>query len=306
MKETVMEKRLPRTELLFSLGFLFMLAVAVATFFLGMKIGTERTEARFAPKKGETSPPAVTAYQQQDLLSYYYTVYQPFRSFAGEWIREASKLKAGQTADPAKRLKALSSAASDRYKEAERADMPAASPLLIDAQTNVLKSLKLFSETFNRHAAEAADAQTVIRRIGEDELYRQAIDYALLAEKQYFDAMVLWGASLDPDYPDQIPDGSGMTVEAWNRQPLLMKNAVAAGLLKERRMLKDYYPQDLTARVDHFFESGQAAGFGIASVDEAVDILLRTEAVRSGDFMERRDVYGAGELLPQLPMFSGG
>lgn len=301
-----MDKRLPRTELLFSLGFVFMLAVAVATFFLGMKIGTERTEARYAPKKEETLAPAVTAYQQQDLLSYYYTVYQPFRSFTGEWNREASKLKSGQTADPAKQLRALSSAANERYKEAERADMPAASPLLVNAQTNVLRSLKLFSETFNRHAGEAADAQTVIRRIGEDPLYREALDYALLAEKQYFDAMVLWGASLDPDYPDQVPDGAGMAIETWNRLPLLLKNAIAAGLLKERRMLKDYYPQDLTARIDHFFESGQTDNFGIASVDEAVDILLRTEAVRSGDFLEKRSVYGSGELLPQLPMFSGG
>ena len=301
-----MEKRLPRTELLFSLGFLFMLAVAVATFFLGMKIGTERTEARYAPKKQESLPPEAAAYQQQDLLSYYYTVYQPFRSFTGEWIREAEKMKAGQTPDPAKRLKALATAANDRYKEAERADMPAASPLLIDAQTNVLRSLKLFSETFSRHAGDGtADAQTVIRRIGEDAFYRQALDYALLAEEQYFDAMVKWGASLDPDLPDQAPDGAGMTIDRWNGQPLLLKNAIAAGLLRERRMLANYYPQDLTARVDHFFDSGQAEGFGVSSVDRAVDILLRTEAVRSGDFLEKRGFYGGGELLPQLPMFSG-
>ncbi|CAG5088001.1 Putative uncharacterized protein [Thermobacillus xylanilyticus] len=301
-----MEKRLPRTELLFSLGFLFMLAVAVATFLLGMKIGTERTEARYAPKLSETLPPGAASYQQQDLLSYYYTVYQPFRSFTGEWIRETASMKAGQTPDPAKRLKSLAAFANDRYKEAERADIPSSSPLLADAQTNVLKSLKLFSETFSRHAnGAAADAQTVIRRIGEDAVYRQALDYALLAEKQYYDAMVKWGASLDPDLPDQAPNGSGMTLETWNSQPLLIKNAIAAGLLKKRRVLPDYYPQDLAARVDHFFDSGQAAGFGISSVDRAVDILLRTEAVRSGDFLEKRTVYGGGELLPQIPMFSG-
>lgn len=301
-----MEKRLPRTELLFSLGFVFMLTVAVAAFFLGMKIGTERTEARYAPEKEETTQGAVTAYQQQDLLSYYYTVYQPFRSFTGEWVREAAMMKSGQTTDPAKRLKSLSAAANDRYKEAERADMPGSSPLLVDAQTNVLKSLKLFAETFNRHAGESADAQTVIRRIGEDALYREALDYALLAEKQYFEAMVLWGATLDPDFPDRVPDVSGMEIEIWNRQPLLLKNAIAAGLLGNRRILQDYYPQDLTARLDHFIESGQAAGLGITSVDNAVDLLLRTEAVRSGDFLDKRTVYGSGELLPQIPMFNGG
>lgn len=300
-----MDKRMPRTELLFSLGFLFLLTVLVATFFLGMKIGMERTEARYAPKRDETSPLAVDAYKQQDLLSYYYTVYQPFRSFADEWVREASRMKAGQTPDPARRLKALSAAASDRYREAERADISASSPLLVEAQTNVLRSLKLFSEAFNRHAGESGDAQTVIRLIGADDFYREALDYALLAEKQYFEAMVLWGASLDPDLPDRVPDGSGMPAGTWKKQPLLIKNAIAADLLLEHRMLRDYYPHDLTARIDYFFDSGQAAGFGIDSVDKAVDILLRTEAVRSGDFLDRRAAYDAGELLPQLPMFGG-
>jgi len=302
-----MDKRLPRTEMLFSLGFIFMLALVVASFFLGMKIGVERTEAKYAPEPEETKTQAVTAYQQQDLLSYYYTVYEPFRSFSGEWIAEASKMKSGQTADPSKRLKALSSAAADRYKEAERADMPASSPLLVDAQTNALRSLKLFSEAFTRYASESGDAQTVIRLIGEDALYREALDYALLAEKQYFEAMVMWGASLDPDFPNGVPeDGSGMAIEAWKRQPLLVKNAIAAGLLKERRILQNYYPQDLTARLDHFIESGQAAGLGIKTVGEAVDLLVRTEAIRSGDFLEKRSAYVSGELLPQIPMFSAG
>ena len=300
-----MDKRLPRTELLFSLGFLFMLTVSVAAFFMGMKIGTDRTEARYASKQEKSTPSAVTAYQQQDLLSYYYTVYQPFRSFAGEWVREASMMKNGQTANPAKRLKALSDSANDRYREAQSADMPASSPLLADAQTNVLRSLRLFSETFNRYAEKNGDAQTVIRLIGKDEFYREALDYALLAEQQYFEAMVLWGASLDPDLPDRVPEGSGMSIATWKTQPLLLKNAIAAGLLKDHRMLRDYYPQDLTARIDYFVESGQAAGFGIQSVDEAVDILLRTEAVRSGDFLDRRSSYGEGELLPQIPMFGG-
>jgi len=301
-----MDKRLPRTELLFSLGFVFMLAVAVAAFFLGMKIGTERTEARYAPKEAAAAPAAVTAYQQQDLLSYYYTVYQPFRSFAAEWVRESAKMKSGQTKDPAGRLKALQSAANDRYRVAEKADMPSSSPLLVEAQTNVLRSLKLFAEAFGKHAADGGDAQTVIRNVGEDALYRSALDYALLAEAQYFEAMVKWGASLDPDFPDQVPEGSGLAIETWNLQPLLMKNAIAAGLLAERRVLQDYYPQDLTARLDHFIESGQASGFGIASVDEAVDLLLRTEAVRSGDFLDKRSAYGSGELLPRIPMFEEG
>jgi len=299
-----MEKRLPRTELLFSLGFVFTLVLAVAAFFLGMKIGVEKTEARYAAKR-ETEHPVVTAYQQQDLLSYYYTVYQPFRSFADEWVREAARMKTGQTANPSGRLKALARAADDCYREARASDMPAASPLLVDAQTNVLKSLKLFSETFSRYAGENGDARDIIRRIGTDELYREALDYALLAERQYYEAMVHWGVSLDPDFPGRIPDGSGLEFDVWKNQPLLVKNVIAAGYLEKRRMLRDYYPHDLAARVDSFLESGQAEGLGIRNVDEAVDILLRTDAVRSGDFLDRRASYDDGELLPRLPMFGG-
>ena len=35
-----MEKRITRTEMLFSLGFLFMLVFAVGAFFYGVKIGS--------------------------------------------------------------------------------------------------------------------------------------------------------------------------------------------------------------------------------------------------------------------------
>lgn len=299
-----MDKRLIRTELLFTLGFLFLLVTAVAAFFLGMKIGKERTEARYAPKAEAASVLPVTAYQQQDLVSYYHTVYQPFRSFIHDWIREAGRMKAGQTSEPAARLKELSASAKQRYAEAEQADMPAVSPLLVDAQTNVLRSLKLFEQSFSQHAASKnTDAREMIREIGSDAYYRQALEHALLAERQYFDAMVQWSASLDPDIPEDVPDRLNMTTEAWRGQPLVLKNAMMAAELLDRLLLTDYYPHDLTARVDQFIASGQASAMGAATVEAAVDLLIRTDAVRNGDFRENRAFYDAEELLPQLPFF---
>ena len=46
MKGITMEKRITRTEMLFSLGFLFMLIFAVGAFFYGVKIGSDKTEAK--------------------------------------------------------------------------------------------------------------------------------------------------------------------------------------------------------------------------------------------------------------------
>jgi len=79
-----MEKRLTRTEMLFSLGFLFMLVFAVGAFFYGVKMGSDKTEAKFIEQTKHLSSGNVksaTAYQQQDLVSFYHTVFLPYREF---------------------------------------------------------------------------------------------------------------------------------------------------------------------------------------------------------------------------------
>lgn len=119
-----MEKRLTRTEMIFSLGFLFMLILAVAAFFYGVKVGSEKTDANYIQMKHLNSEggPKVTAYQQQDLVTYYHTVFLPLREFQTEWFSAIEKLESGRSTDAAASFKELAKQAKktipdhyDRY-----------------------------------------------------------------------------------------------------------------------------------------------------------------------------------------------
>lgn len=302
-----MEKRLTRTEMLFSLGFIFMLIVAVAAFFVGVKVGAEKTEARYVPgdKLNGEAELKVTAYQQQDLVSFYHTVFLPYREFVVEWVAAIEKMKAGLSTEPSSQLKELSALADKQYAEASQAAVSRVSPLLVESQTNVLKSLKLFAQAADRLEPEARSegAAGTVALIGQDAYYRQGLELALTAQQQYYTAMLKWSSSLDPDLPADFEATGIMELEAWKSLPLVVKNKLMADRLARRKLLTAYYPQDLAARVDLFVSTGQAAKMRIKSIDAIVDLLIGTEAVRSGDFAANKARFYGKELLPQLPFF---
>jgi len=302
-----MEKRLTRTEMLFSLGFLFMLILAMGAFFVGLKVGSDRTEAKYVPSKKLNTEAVVkvTAYEQQDLVSFYHTVFLPYREFMNQWVAEIDKLKAGLTSEPASKLKELSSLADKQYDAASKAVVSNVSPLLVDAQTNMLKSLKLFAEAMERHraAAESGDSAAVIAAIGKDVYYREALEFSLQAQQDYYASMLKWNASIDPDMPEDFIAPKLMEIEDWKSQPLVIKNKLMAEELHARMLLTAYYPQDLTARIDQFISSGQAANMKIKTVSSIVDLLVSTDAVRTDDFLSFKERYYTDAVLPQLPFF---
>jgi len=302
-----MEKRLTRTEMLFSLGFIFMLILAMGAFFVGLKVGSDRTEAKYVPSKklNAEAEAKVTAYEQQDLVSFYHTVFLPYREFMNEWVAEVDKLKAGLTSEPASKLKELSSLADKQYDAASKAVVSNVSPLLVDAQTNMLKSLKLFAEAMERHrgTADGGNSAEVIAAIGKDVYYREALEFSLQAQQDYYAAMLKWNASIDPDMPEDFIAPKLMEIGDWNAQPLIIKNKLMAEELHSRMLLTAYYPQDLTARIDQFISSGQAANMKIKTVSSIVDLLVSTDAVRTDDFLTFKERYYADAVLPQLPFF---
>ncbi|EXX91459.1 hypothetical protein BG53_00760 [Paenibacillus darwinianus] len=302
-----MEKRLTRTEMLFSLGFILMLIVAVAAFFVGIKVGADKTEAKYAPanKLNGDAEIKVTAYQQQDLVSFYHTVFLPYREFVSQWVADIDKMKTGLSTDPSAKLKELSALADKQYAEASKATVSRVSPLLVQSHTNVLKSLKLFAQAAERSQSEARStgAAGVVAQLGKDAYYRQALEFALIAQQQYYTAMLKWSASLDPNMPADVETAGNMDLNAWKTQPLVIKNKLMADQLERRKLLTSYYPQDLTARVDLFLSSGQADRMRTKSVNTVVDLLIGTEAIRIGDFTANKARFYGKELLPQLPFF---
>ncbi|MBJ6363489.1 hypothetical protein ACFOQM_19895 [Paenibacillus sp. GCM10012307] len=302
-----MEKRLTRTEMMFSLGFLLMLIVAVAAFFFGVKIGSDKIEAQYLPMKhlNAEGGPKVTAYQQQDLVSYYHTVFLPLREFQTEWFSAIEKLENGRSTDASASFKELAKQAKKQYQTITTATIPAVSPLLADSQVNVLKSLKLFEQAANRLAGASKDQSisAVLDILHTDAYYAQAVEYTLQSQQQYYGAMLKWGATVNVKVPSDYETPSVLELSNWNKLPFLVKNKVMADQLSSRNTLEAFYPHDLSVRVDEFIESGQPAKMRIKTVSAVVDLLLGTKAVRKGDFTATKLTRYDKELLPQLPFF---
>lgn len=303
-----MEKRLTRTELLFSFGFLFMLVVAVGAFFYGVQIGSDKTESKFIEQTkhlSSTKEGVVTAYQQQDLVSFYHTVFLPYREFQNEWFASLHKMSSQQLSDSSSAMKELSSLAKQKYKEAEHATVPKTSPLLEEAQLQFLKGLKMFQEAADRGAVSAKElsAAELVAALKQDAYYLEGVKHTMAGQQNYYDAMLKWASSVNPNIPSNYANPDVLEIATWKALPLVIKNKLMAEQLNVRKQLASFYPQDLTTRVDEFILSGQASKMKMKTVDAIVDLLINTEAVRYGDFSGSKAQLYTKDLLPQLPFF---
>lgn len=302
-----MEKRLNRSDLMFSLAFLLMLVIAVGAFFYGVKIGAERTAALYAPEEAqETSEAApVHAYQQQDLVSFYHTVFLPYREFQNEWFAVQDKWLNDPTVDRTASMKQLSKLALNKYNDMKDADVRGSSPLLKDAQTGYLKALKLFGESFDKLGASADEGspEEAAAAVEADSFYKEGRTQALAAQQRYYSAMLKWGAFVDSEIPDNYVSPAILSTAKWDELPLIVKIKISADYLKEQNLLSLYLPHDLTARIDQFIASGQSEKRKVKSFSAIAELLTSTEAVRSGDFIEMKMRFYASEQLPQLPFF---
>ncbi|WP_339203302.1 hypothetical protein MHH56_19500 [Paenibacillus sp. FSL K6-3182] len=301
-----MEKKLTTTAMLFSVGFVFLLICTVGAFFYGIQIGTEKTKARYVNEADDakTTTASATPYQQQDLVSFYHTVFLPYREFQNEWFAAMNKLSQGKSFEATSMFKDLARLASTKADEASSIDMQK-SPLLGEAQVSYIRSLKLFNEAAVNAAASAKKLSfnELMKNVEQDKTYLSAAQFALNAQQQYYSAMLKWSATVDLDIPSEYKAPALLELSAWKNFNITIKNKVMADQLMTRKKLTAYYPQDLTSRVDELVQSGQATKLKLHSVSAVVDLLINTEAVRSGDFNESKSRLYQQALLPQLPFF---
>ncbi|MGO4697641.1 hypothetical protein AB4Z50_25480 [Paenibacillus sp. 2TAB26] len=301
-----MEKKLTTTAMLFSVGFVFLLICTVGAFFYGIQIGTEKTKARYVNEADDakTTTASATPYQQQDLVSFYHTVFLPYREFQNEWFAAMNKLSQGKSFEATSMFKDLARLASTKADEASSIDMQK-SPLLGEAQVSYIRSLKLFNEAAVNAAASAKKLSfnELMKNVEQDKTYLSAAQFALNAQQQYYSAMLKWSATVDLDIPSEYKAPALLELSAWKNFNITIKNKVMADQLMTRKKLTAYYPHDLTSRVDELVQSGQATKLKLHSVSAVVDLLINTEAVRSGDFNESKSRLYQQALLPQLPFF---
>ncbi|WP_214629894.1 hypothetical protein [Paenibacillus agaridevorans] len=302
-----MEKRLTNSAMIFSVGFVFMLVCAVGAFFYGVQIGMDKVEAGYEAKRLEEAQASRTdgiPYQQQDLVSFYHTVFSPYREFQNEWLNAMSKLSQGQSDDFGDVMSNLSKLAERKSQEASSYDM-GKSIRLGDAQVAYIRSLKQFAKAASAGAslAKKESGDKLYAAIANETSYKTAVKETLDAQSHYYAAMQLWAATIDSDIPGELPKQQVLSMKEWSALPLTAKNGVVAQYLKEYNQLKPFYPQDMTARVDDFITSGQASKMKLQTASAVIDLLLSTDAVRSGDFTKSFNRLYPNQLLPQLPFF---
>ncbi|MGG2200548.1 hypothetical protein [Paenibacillus sp.] len=302
-----MEKRLNRTDYLFAITFIFMLVVALGAFFYGIKMGQDRATTQyeqFIAKQNEEKN-GFTAYHQQYLVSFYHTIYQPYREFHKTWFEKMDDLQTNQSADASLILKDLAKQAQAAYDGLGSKSSPDSSPLLKEAHTDYMKSLKLFSEALRNYTskANAVSGPDLVAQLQADAYLGEAKNFALKAEKEYYDAIVKWNETVNPQFK-AIDVTKPLNVKEWGALSLNVKNDYLAGFMMSGKQFRAFTPQDLSARIDDMIASGQANKMNLTEVSRIVDMLLATDAVRAGDYLRLRNKYYGNETLPQLPFFT--
>src|SRR5690554_1914010 len=103
-------KRLSRSDYIFSLIFIFMFVCVIGAFFYGLKLGKENTETKYEDmlKIEEEMPLELTAYHQQYLVSFYHTIYLPYRDYQKKWFEHMNSIEMrSNTVDPQSIFKEL-------------------------------------------------------------------------------------------------------------------------------------------------------------------------------------------------------
>ncbi|MNE35785.1 hypothetical protein D3C80_1295620 [compost metagenome] len=217
-----------------------------------------------------------------------------------------NKISQGQTSEVKSLFKNLSATAEKKAVEASSVSMQT-SPLLQQAQEDYIRSLNLFRDASGKLASsieKKATAAEIINAVEQESSYVSALQFSLSAQQEYYHAMMKWGSSVDPNIPAEYNAAANLDVKQWSALPLIVKNKVIADQLKDYKQITVYYPHDLTSKVDDLIQSGQAAKLKLQTLPAVVELLVNTEAVRSGDFLDNKVRLYQQAVLPQLPFFS--
>ncbi|MEK4059420.1 MULTISPECIES: hypothetical protein [Paenibacillus] len=300
-----MNSRTSRTQMLYTLGFVFFLICAFAAFFTGVKVGADKTEAKYSHliEADGASEEFSGSYQQQDLVTFYHNVFLPYREFKRNWNNEVDSLSRSTDArENAATLKNLSILADKQYDKVNQDSIFSGSPLLYQSQLNILKSLTLFSQASNKVSAGSSGTETA-KALKNDNFTASAMQFGLLAQKDFYDSMLKWGSKTNSKIPAVPSELKTLSFIQWKKMPLLLKNASIAEMMLNRGIYAGYDPQDITAKIDDMIYSGMASSLKLQDVQSSVTLLISTGAIQEQDFMKWREQYYGKETMPQLPFF---
>lgn len=301
-----MGKRLTFTDYLFTLLFIFMLVCIVGAFFYGVQVGkgqaADKYEELLLTQKGDDS--SLDGYHQQHLVSFYHTVFLPYREFQKNWFETMKSIELRtHTAKPSTLLKELSVQADKQYKEIKAIQVPQNSPLLASAHKKYIQSLKLFADKTDDIKASGSEGSELMAIIDNDAYIQEAKHFALLAQYDFFAAVVKWNETIQPLPEVSLLSQDTILLDDWRQMNLNLKNSYAAKWLADHHHYGNFFPQDLVVRVDEMVSTGHAAKLNMPDIGSIAQTLVDTRAVRYGDFLESKARFYANETLPQIPFF---
>lgn len=213
-----MNSRTSRTQMMYTLGFLFFLISAFASFFTGVKVGADKTEAKYSQLNGHPSAQEFSgSYQQQDLVTFYHNVFLPYREFKRNWNVQVDGLARSTDArQNAATLKNLSILADKQYDKVTQDSLFTNSPMLYESQLNILKSLTLFSQASGKVTANASGAEAA-KLLRSDNFTSSAVRFGLLAQKNFYDSMLKWGSKTNASIPQQSGELKTLSFIQWKK-----------------------------------------------------------------------------------------
>ncbi|MCR8642329.1 hypothetical protein NV379_06610 [Paenibacillus sp. N1-5-1-14] len=303
-----MEKRLTRTDYLIATLTIFMLVCVLGAFFIGFKIGKDRTDKQWqqvATQEAKANS-QIQSYDQQQLALFYHSIYIPYKNFQSKWFQTEDELgRNSQTVNSANAVKDLVKLADSIQKELQDKSMPENSPLLQQASSHYQTSLQSFNKGLQSFVAKANSmpGTDLIHAMSVDAQLQEAKKSALTAQKEYYTSIVKWQQSNNPKAASKSLDSTKkISFEEWNTSNIHMKNEYIATLMLQSGSYSEYLPHDMTARIDELLAKGEMQNLGISDVPAAVQLLNGTNAVRTDYFTKLKAKY-AQETLPNVPFF---
>lgn len=301
-----MEKQLTRTDYLIATLTIFMLVCVLGAFFIGFKIGKERTDKQWqhAASQEVKANEQTGSYDQQSLAIFYHSIYIPYKNFQIKWFQAQDNLERNsQTVNSASAIKELANLAGSLSKELQANTMPENSPLLGQASNSYLTSLQTFNKGLQSFIskANAMPGSELIHAMDVDAQLQEAKKSALSAQKDYYSSIVKWqqteNSAIKP-----LDSNKKISFDEWNNTSIHVKNEYVSSLMLQAGSFTEYLPHDVTARIDELLAKGEMKSLGISDIPAAIQLLNGTSAVRTDYFAKQKMRYKQEEL-PNLPFF---
>lgn len=295
------------SEIGYALVFILIVIVGVSSFLFGIKIGKEETEATYEQIITEmtATPDPGGIYTQQDISSFYNSVYVPYLEIQKEWLAARNALALGKLSEAKRLFDELSTHTNENYAVAKQVSMSESAPLLQDAQIGLLKGMKLIGETSHRATLWFAEgtSKTITYTINQDQYYLEAVKQITNAKYNYHFAILKWASKEDSHINGKDTKAATISIAQWSPLPVVIKNKIMSQQMRDRKLIANYEAQDLTAAADRIIASGISKKMGAKTVNEVIDLLLSTEAVRKGDFLKEAEELYKNQTLPKIPLF---